>query len=314
LEDKQISKKEFLVYFKEYNEHHAHARGAILYAYWSEGAVTEELKRKLKTQLDATEIDAAVSLLSTSRGFDGPLTELYKVPEDQLLKKQKLLDKLNLNARGKELVKILSAYTFFYEMGERISGRLFDELLKKLHGFVQDEAKFEELSWYTCDDLLKYFDGLELSMEELELRKKMYILLLENGEFNLMLGNQAQDYYNKYLQEEVAKNANTLSGTVASMGKAKGKVKIVIKEKDQNKMNKGDILVSTMTTPNMTSAIKKAAAIVTDEGGLTAHAAIVSREFDIPCVVGTRFATQILKDGDMLEVDAENGIIKKILQ
>ena len=57
---------------------------------------------------------------------------------------------------------------------------------------------------------------------------------------------------------------------------------------------------------------EKAGAIVTDEGGLTSHAAIVSRELKIPCIVGTKIATKILKDGDIVEVDAENGIVRKI--
>ncbi len=64
------------------------------------------------------------------------------------------------------------------------------------------------------------------------------------------------------------------------------------------------------TTPDVIIAMKKASAIVTDFGGLTSHAAIVSREFGIPCIVGTKSATQMLKDGDMVEVDAEEGVVR----
>jgi pyruvate,water dikinase len=78
------------------------------------------------------------------------------------------------------------------------------------------------------------------------------------------------------------------------------------------KMNRGEILISASTSPNLMPAILKAAAIVTNEGGLTCHAAIVSREFKIPCVVGTQFATQVLKDGDRVEVDAGKGIVRKL--
>lgn len=77
-------------------------------------------------------------------------------------------------------------------------------------------------------------------------------------------------------------------------------------------MKEKDILVSFATNPNLMPAIRKAAAIVTDEGGLTCHAAIVSRELGIPCVVGTKIVTQILKDGDKVEVDARKGIVKKL--
>ena len=77
-------------------------------------------------------------------------------------------------------------------------------------------------------------------------------------------------------------------------------------------MQKGDILVAPTTGPEMMTAIQKASAIVTDEGGLMSHAAIVSRELKIPCIVGTKYATKILKDGDIIEVDANNGVVRKI--
>ncbi len=77
-------------------------------------------------------------------------------------------------------------------------------------------------------------------------------------------------------------------------------------------MEKGHILVSHSTNPNILSAMIKASAIITNAGGLTCHAAIVAREFKIPCVIGTKIATKVLKDGDMVEVDAQRGIVRKI--
>jgi pyruvate,water dikinase len=71
----------------------------------------------------------------------------------------------------------------------------------------------------------------------------------------------------------------------------------------------GEILVSPMTIPDFMPAMKKASAFVTDEGGILCHAAIVAREFGKPCVTGTKFATTILKDGDFVEVNANEGII-----
>ena len=76
------------------------------------------------------------------------------------------------------------------------------------------------------------------------------------------------------------------------------------------KMEKGNIMVAHTTFPALIPAMKKAAAIVTDDGGITCHAAIVARELKIPCVVGTKIATQVLKDGDLVEVDADKGIVK----
>ena len=72
-------------------------------------------------------------------------------------------------------------------------------------------------------------------------------------------------------------------------------------------MKAGDILISVATTPDLIPAIKKASAIVTDVGGITCHAAIISRELGIPCVVGTKISTKILKDGMIIDVDATHG-------
>jgi len=98
-----------------------------------------------------------------------------------------------------------------------------------------------------------------------------------------------------------------LSGAPASPGVASGPVKIVPEPSQIDKVMTGDILVAEMTTPDFVPAMKRAAAIVTDRGGRTAHAAIVSRELGIPCVVGTEKATAILKDGQIITVDGSNG-------
>lgn len=98
-----------------------------------------------------------------------------------------------------------------------------------------------------------------------------------------------------------------LSGIAASPGVAVGYAKIVLDPSEINKVIEGDVLISEMTTPDFVPAMKRASAIVTDRGGRTAHAAIVSRELGIPCVVGTDNATKILKDGQLLTVDGYNG-------
>jgi pyruvate, water dikinase len=99
----------------------------------------------------------------------------------------------------------------------------------------------------------------------------------------------------------------------ASLGKARSIVKVLHNSNEISKMQKGDILVTGMTTPDFVPAMKLAAAIVTDEGGITSHAAIISRELGIPCVIGTKIATRVLKDGDLIEVDANKGEIRIII-
>ena len=78
------------------------------------------------------------------------------------------------------------------------------------------------------------------------------------------------------------------------------------------KIEEGDVLVTAQTTQVFIPAMKRVAAIVTDEGGLTCHAAVTSREFGIPCIVGTKTATSVLKDGDVIEIDANKGVVKII--
>ena len=100
-----------------------------------------------------------------------------------------------------------------------------------------------------------------------------------------------------------------LKGETASAGVYTGPVKIVRDPSELNKVQKGDVLVTAMTTPDMVPAMQRAGAIVTNEGGMTCHAAIVSREMGTPCIVGTQHATDLLKDGEMITVHATRGIV-----
>jgi len=100
-----------------------------------------------------------------------------------------------------------------------------------------------------------------------------------------------------------------LQGAGASPGSASGPVCIITGAKDGYKLKKGDVLVARMTSPDFVPAMKRAAAIVTDEGGMTCHAAIVSRELGVPCIVGTEHATSVLKGGQQITVDAVNGLV-----
>ena len=104
--------------------------------------------------------------------------------------------------------------------------------------------------------------------------------------------------------------ADSLQGSAAFKGCVRGIVRIVKNERSNNKVQEGDVLVSPMTTPDFISAMKKAVAFVTDEGGIMCHAAIIAREMKKPCIIGTKFATQVLKDGDLVEVDADNGVVR----
>ena len=107
------------------------------------------------------------------------------------------------------------------------------------------------------------------------------------------------------------KNVTEIKGQIAFKGKVQGIARIVTTFDGKGTMfNQGDILITLNSNPHLMHLIKKAAAIVSDMGGVGCHAAIVSRELKIPCVMGTQIATKVLKDGDLVEVDAEKGIVR----
>jgi len=105
---------------------------------------------------------------------------------------------------------------------------------------------------------------------------------------------------------------NSGKGICASVGRTVGQAKIVAGPQDNYKVKKGDIMISVVTMVDYLPAMKNAGAIVTEVGSLTCHAAVVAREFGVPCVVSFKNATKIFKDGDMVEVDADKGVVRKI--
>ena len=117
--------------------------------------------------------------------------------------------------------------------------------------------------------------------------------------------------YLRKVKKFSVKQAKELKGIAVFKGKVTGKVRVILRKEDKiEKIEKGRILVTKMTSAKLTNILSKIKAIVTDDGGRLCHAAILSREFKIPCIVGAKIATKVLKDGDLVEVDAEKGIVK----
>ena len=127
----------------------------------------------------------------------------------------------------------------------------------------------------------------------IEERKKAYGLIKFEGKNHILTGEKLKNVLHPLLTRSVEQ---TVSGLVAHPGKVQGKVKIILTPMDIIKVEKGDIIISPETTPDFLPAIHTSVAIVTDQGGIISHAAIVAREFKKPCIVGTKYATQIFKD------------------
>ena len=173
----------------------------------------------------------------------------------------------------------------------------------------EDKSKEQVLTSYEIKILAEY--GLKL--EEHYKKPQDIEFAIEDSKIFIVQTRPITTLDKKVKREEhqELKGEIILTGLSASPGIAVGEVKIVREIKDLQKIKQGDILVTEMTNPDMVVTMQKSAGIITDEGGLTAHAAIVSREMGIPCIVGTREATAKLKEGEIITMDAYSGKIYK---
>lgn len=171
-------------------------------------------------------------------------------------------------------------------------------------------------------DLLRYLTVPELNLylQKEVISKKMLKILRarKNSYLYLFFNNQEFVFTDKTVIKKIKEKfftvtyaANIIKGYPVFSGKVRGTVYNLKTKKSRPRLDKF-ILVAPSTHPENLPLFRKAAAIVTDEGGILSHAAIVSRELKIPCIVGTKIATQVLKDGDLVEVDANKGIVRKL--
>jgi len=208
---------------------------------------------------------------------------------------------INLKKVGNLRFKMHDAYLEAYLK----AGKLFKQISKKcnLSSLEVKSCSYKEIK----NVLLK---NTKPSKKEIKMRIKYFKLVYKEHTYNLSTNKPKK-------QHQISKKKE-IKGTIAYSGQVKGKVKFITHiigkslAQEIKDMNKGDILVSVSTSPDLMPAIKKAGGIITDVGGLLSHAAIVSRELKIPCLVGTKIATKVLKDGDEVLLDANKGIVKKI--
>jgi phosphoenolpyruvate synthase/pyruvate phosphate dikinase len=155
--------------------------------------------------------------------------------------------------------------------------------------------------------------GAKFDSNELRRREAGYIMAVIGNEQYVRFGPDAASlsyWVDKELEFKVDANIKEIKGQVACRGNAKGIVRVALSPASSHALRDGEILVCPMTNPDYVPAMKRSGAIVTDEGGLLSHAAIMSREFGKPCIIGTKIATKVLHDGDLVEVDAEKGVVR----
>ena len=228
-------------------------------------------------------------------------------------KKAELFKKLKPDRYLKNLLEISEQFTYWQDERKRRT-MLFTHAASLLIEEIgcRYDYTLEMMRYLTRVEVETLLKGKKIPISELSARAKKMIIYQKGNDYEIKFGQEATIMVNKIFKSTDHSDIQDFRGLTASTGKARGIAKIVTSVRDAGKVNKGDILVAVMTRPDYIMGIKKAAAIITDEGGITCHAAIISRELGIPCIIGTKIGTKILKDGDMVEVNANHGWVRKI--
>ncbi len=239
------------------------------------------------------------------------LKERKKIGEEE---RKKILIELGLPEEILNLVKIMDEFAFFQDERKKYWIRS----MSYLETLLQEIGKRKGISvqalknafFWEIEALMK---GKDLKEAELLERQKYSVTIYQKEKPEIFIGEEARKKFEAFFgTENIEKEYIEMHGICACAGKAIGVAKVLNSSADVGKIQEGDILIARATDPEYVVAMKKAAAIVTDEGGITSHAAVVSRELNVPCLVGTKRATKMFKEGEMVEVDANHGVVRRI--
>jgi phosphohistidine swiveling domain-containing protein len=264
-------------------------------------SVATELNRKTLNEINK-EIDNLENKERLAKKKLKDLYEKYRITPDAKIFFQTIRDFSFLQDRRKENVLHL-IYCLDQVLEE--AGKRFNVSKKDLY-------------FYPLKNLIGLFNGSEkMSKEELaKMNKVLYFSYFENDliKTKVFYGKVAEKMKDAFKNKgKEMLSTGFLKGFVASAGKSgnivRGRVKIVL-DPENSHLQEGEILVTGMTRPEYVPLMKKAKAVITNEGGITTHAAIISRELKVPCIIGTKIATEVLQDGDLVEMNLKNGIIK----
>ncbi|KKQ28179.1 MAG: Phosphoenolpyruvate synthase/pyruvate phosphate dikinase [Candidatus Magasanikbacteria bacterium GW2011_GWC2_37_14] len=244
------------------------------------------------------------------------LENLKKEMQETLRQQKEIFATYNIHPTHQKIFKIVqdSFYTRLLSKDAQFFGyysmdKIFKEVAKRTY-LTMEQVRF--LAHTDFERVL--IKGEDLSQLASQ-RMKYSLHIADRGQTVYYSGEEAKKIRAKmkfFEEKNIQKNSQELTGQPAFKGKVTGRVKIINKIQEMAKMHEGNILVSHMTNPSIVPAMKKAAAIITDLGGITCHAAIVARELKVPCIIGTKVATDVLHDGDEVEVDADKGVVRKI--
>ncbi len=184
--------------------------------------------------------------------------------------------------------------------------------LKILLTEIGERSSFslEQVAFLTTEEIQDVLNTkMEINGDKINKRIKNSAYVFLNQKLHIITDEKVLIEIDNTLTQN---KTNILTGTGAYPGKVTGVVRIVLSNNDFHTFLPNEILVTSTTRPDYVPVMQKAAAFITNEGGLLSHAAIMAREMKKPCIIGTKLATQVLKNGDMVEVDAEKGIVRII--
>ena len=237
------------------------------------------------------------------------LAELKQEANKIRKRKRELFMQLGLDEKQKK----------FFQIAENIQFNKDLRLQSRMIGFYRSDKLLKELCKRLNYSLtqIRFIQAWEIpslkkeKIPESELSRRFkgcYAMHYGNGKFLFVSGEKSLQKIDELLPKYDA-GIKELQGSCAFPGKIRGIVKIINSPEDMHKMNQGDVLIAVNTDIDLVPAMKLAGAIATDVGGLTCHAAIVSRELRKPCIVGLKIATKVFKDNDVVQVDATHGKI-----
>jgi phosphoenolpyruvate synthase/pyruvate phosphate dikinase len=210
-----------------------------------------------------------------------------------------------------EILKELSVYFDYRKM-------VFSKICLSVARFSQKLVKFyniedwRDLFWLNLEEYVELISSGEFDKALVEQRKKFVVTVFSQEGTKTFQGKEAEELAELvFLSTE--KTTDEIRGQVASKADKKiveGRARVLLSPSEVNQMKQGEVLISVMTNPSYMAAIRKASAIVTDEGGITSHAAIVARELGIPAIIGTKNATRLIKTGDGVKLNFETGEIR----
>ncbi|PIN86684.1 hypothetical protein COV19_03570 [Candidatus Woesearchaeota archaeon CG10_big_fil_rev_8_21_14_0_10_44_13] len=263
--------------------------------------------------LDAGDfIEEIKRLFELDIGLKKDLDKIKGTPALNKKKKDEMMKQIELGKGLKTMIRISEDFTYWQDERKRSTlwiTHYFSLILAEISKRVKIDI--EDLKYMTCRETSRIFERAP-NATDLKARRKNGVYYWEKEGMEALHSKDADEVRKAVLGETSLSDIDDFRGLTACTGKATGKVKIVKSATEIAKVEKGDILVAVMTRPDYVPAMKRAAAIVTDEGGITSHAAIVSREIGIPCIIGTKIATKVLKDGQLIEVNANHGWVKII--